>query len=124
MSPESYASIAAGGLQLTVEAVVVATRWFTAQNTPCAVVTVLGNKGGPMGNQIQSHPYPIFELDAEMTVYRLLADFFDKHPDTPACARFKADLKPVTSAGRYVVHLLELLEVHAPAEAMPPANYS
>ena len=55
-------------------------------------------------------PLPIFELDAEMTVYRQLADFFDNHPDTPACARFRADLKPVTNAGRYVVHLLELLE--------------
>ncbi len=75
-----------------------------------------------MGHQIQSQPYPIFELDAEMEVYRELAAFFDQHPSTPACSKFKADLKPVTSSGRYVVHLLEVLEVCTPAEISPPTR--
>lgn len=124
MSPESYACIAAGGLQITVEAIVISTRWFTAETKPCAVVQVLGNKGGPMGYQIQSHPYPIFELDAEMSVYQQLATFFDQNPNTPACSRFRADLKPVNSAGRYVVHLLEMLDVCTPDEKSPLSSSS
>jgi hypothetical protein len=119
MSPESYACFAAGGLQIIVEAIVISARWFTADNRPCAVVQVLGNRGGPMGHQFQSHPYPIFELDAEMSVYQQLADFFDQNPNTPACGKFKADLKPVNISGRYVVHLLEALEICTPAENSP-----
>lgn len=44
----------------------------------------------------------IHKLNAEMTVYHLLAVFFEKNPDTPFCRRSRTDLKPVTSAGRYL----------------------
>lgn len=75
MSPEPHSCIAAG-LHIIVEAIAVSTRWFTADNKPCAVVQVISNKGGPMGHQIQSQPCPVFELDAEMEAFRELAVFF------------------------------------------------
>lgn len=67
-------------------------------------------------DQWASQPYPSLDLDAEMEVYRQLADLLDQHSNTPACGKFRAELKPVTSTSCYVAHLLEVLEARAPAD--------
>ncbi|HHH9441332.1 TPA: hypothetical protein ACP32N_003271 [Pseudomonas aeruginosa] len=101
------------GLQVTIQAVVISCRWFMAEGKRVATVTVLGNKDGPMGSGMQCRPYPIFELDADYSVYEALADRLnppeaDGEP-TPIRASFRADLKPISIGGRYVTHLLEVL---------------
>lgn len=101
------------GLQITLEAVVISCRWFVADGNRVASVTVLGNKGGPMGHGMKCKPFPIFELDAEYSVFEALAQRLNPIESggepTAIRARFKADLKPISIGGRYVTHLLELL---------------
>lgn len=94
-----------GGLRIDVEAVVLSSRWFTANGNKVATVTLAGNKGGPMGVGVQCHPYGIFDVDAEYGVWLALRKYLDQ---APIKARFIADLKPVTNE-RYVLHLLEFV---------------
>jgi len=101
------------GLHITIQAVVISCRWFMAGGERVAAVTVLGNESGPMGHGMKCTPRPIFELDADYTVFEALAGRLNP-PEaagepTPVCARFLADLKPITISGRYVTHLLKVL---------------
>lgn len=94
-----------GGLTIEIEAVVLSARTFKAAGKDVAKVTVVGTKGGPMGNNIQCSPYGIFELDADVSVFHDLAGLLTE----PVRAKFKADLKPINEHGSYVVHLLEVI---------------
>ncbi|HEY1027639.1 MAG TPA: hypothetical protein VGE28_08415 [Pseudomonas sp.] len=94
-----------GGLTIELEAVVLSARTFKAAGKDVAKVTVVGTKGGPMGNNIQCSPYGIFELDADVSVFHDLAGLLTE----PVRAKFKADLKPINEHGSYVVHLLEVI---------------
>lgn len=89
-------------IEMTAE--VVGAYTFKANGKDVAKVTVLGNQGGPMGNGIECTPYGIFELDAEMAVFRALANI-----QAPSTIRFRADLKPINATGGYVIHILEIL---------------
>ncbi|MGP9826872.1 hypothetical protein ACT048_20575 [Ectopseudomonas khazarica] len=80
-------------------------RTFKTAGKDVAKVTVVGAKGGPMGNNIQCSPYGTFELDADVSVFRDLAGRLAE----PVRARFKVDLKPINEHSSYVVHLLEVI---------------
>ena len=94
-----------GGLRIEVEGVVINARWFNANGKKVAKVTLVGNRGGPMGEGVRCDPYGIFEVDAEYSVWLALRERLDQ---PPIKARFTADLKPVTDE-RYVLHLLEFV---------------
>lgn len=104
-SDEAIQLLRAGGLHMELEAVVLGAYTFKAAGKDVGKVTVVGTKGGPMGHSIQCKPYGIFELDAEFSVYRELANRLDG----PKRIKFKADLKPIKDQGAYAVHLLEVL---------------
>jgi len=93
----------AGGLKIEAEGVAINARWFMADGKQVAKVTLIGSKGGPMGYGVQCEPYPIFEVDAEYSVFESLK------LNEPARIKFLADLKPINSGG-YVLHLLKVLE--------------
>lgn len=92
-------------MQIEITAEVVGAYTFKADGNDVAKITVLGNEGGPMGHGIECKPYGIFELDAEMDVFRALAGDI-KGLST---MRFRADLKPINATGGYVIHVLEIL---------------
>jgi len=98
-----------GGLSIVLEAVVLSTRTFSAAGELVAKVTVIGSPGGPMGQGVNCIPYGIFELDADLDVYRALEGMLAE----PVRVRFQADLKPINSFGGYVVHLLKVLHILA-----------
>ncbi|WP_370602020.1 hypothetical protein [Pseudomonas nitroreducens] len=84
-----------------------------AEGKRVATVTVLGNEDGPMGAGVKCRPRPIFELDAEYSVFEELAERLNP-PETGGeptfiRAKFLADLKPISLGGRYVTHLLKAL---------------
>lgn len=93
----------AGGLRIEVEGVVISARWFTADGQRVAKVTLLGSQDGPLGSGVQCAPYPIFEVDADYSVFKSL------QLNEPARLKFLADLKPINNGG-YVLHLLKVLE--------------
>lgn len=97
-----------GGLSIEIEAVVLGTRTFSAAGELVAKVTVVGTPGGPMGQGVNCKPYGIFELDADLGVYRALEGILAE----PVRVRFQADLKPINSFGGYVVHLHQVLATH------------
>lgn len=99
-----------GGLSIELEAVVLGARSFKANGQDVAKINVIGTPGGPMGHNVQCHPYGIFELDAEMKVFQGLGNQFE-----PRRIKFRADLKPINSSGGYVMHLLEIVEEDAKA---------
>ncbi|MNT98961.1 hypothetical protein D3C72_2416830 [compost metagenome] len=51
---------------------------------------------------MQCNPYPIFDVDADYSVFESLK------LDDPARLKFLADLKPINNGG-YVLHLLRVL---------------
>lgn len=92
-------------LKVKVEAVVVGIHTFLAGGHEVAKVTVLGNPDGPMGMGVQCSPGAVFELDADMSVYRMLKGRLG----APKPFQFSADLKPINASGGYAVHLLEVI---------------
>lgn len=74
----------------------------TAKGERAAKVTLVGGKDGPLGHGVQCSPYPIFEVDADYSVFESLK------LGEPARVKFLADLKPINSGG-YVLHLLKVL---------------
>lgn len=92
----------AGGLKIELEGVVISARWFTAEGKRVAKVTLIGSTDGPMGSGVQCNPFPIFEVDADYSVFESLK------LDEPARLKFLADLKPINNGG-YVVHLMKVL---------------
>lgn len=105
LSDQGMQLLREGGLSIELEAVVLSTRTFSAAGELVAKVTVIGFPGGPMGQGVNCKPYGIFELDAELDVYRALENSLAE----PIRIRFQADLKPINSYGGYVVHLLKVL---------------
>jgi hypothetical protein len=103
ISDEAMELLLAGGLKIEVEGVVLSARWFEAEGKRVAKATLLGSKGGPMGSGVKCEPYPIFEVDADYSVFESLK------LDEPARLKFLADLKPINNGG-YVFHLLKVLE--------------
>ncbi|HBO6301712.1 MULTISPECIES: hypothetical protein [Pseudomonas] len=111
--PPPHSPFLEGRLQITVQSTVIGCRWFMADGKRVATVTVIGNEDGPMGAGMQCKPRPIFELDAEYSVFEELADRLNP-PEaagepTFIRAKFLADLKPISLGGRYVTHLLKVL---------------
>lgn len=102
ISGEAMDLLLAGGLKIEVEGVVLSARWFVADGKQVAKVTLLGSKDGPLGSGVQCSPYPIFEVDADYSVFESL------RLQEPARIKFLADLKPINNGG-YVLHLLKVL---------------
>lgn len=93
-----------GRLLIELEAAVLGTHIFKANGRDVAMVTVKGNPGGPMGQGVECIPNGIFELDAEMGVYREIGEITE-----PQQFKFRADLKSVNTKTGYVVHLLQVI---------------
>jgi hypothetical protein len=102
ISDEAMELLQDGGLKIKVEGVVLSARWFEADGKRVAKVTLLGSKDGPLGSGVQCNPYPIFDVDADYSVFESLK------LDDPARLKFLADLKPINNGG-YVLHLLRVL---------------
>ncbi len=102
ISGEAMELLLAGGLKIEVEGVVISARWFVADGKRVAKVTLVGSKDGPLGSGVQCNPYPIFEVDADYSVFESL------RRAEPARLKFLADLKPINNGG-YVLHLLQVL---------------
>lgn len=103
ISGDAIELLLAGGLKIEVEGVVLSARWFpTAVGQRAAKVTLVGSKDGPLGSGVQCNPYPIFEVDADYSIFESLK------LDEPTRVKFLADLKPINNGG-YVLHLLQVL---------------
>lgn len=102
ISGEAMELLRAGGLKIEVEGVVINARSFIADGQQVAKVTLLGSKDGPRGNGVHCNPYPIFEVDADYSVFENLK------LDEPERLKFLAELKPINNGG-YVLHLLRVL---------------